>query len=200
MTVVSLHGELRNLRDGTCKSCKRKFQIYANLVSSQAAEPAGASLSSMKQIAPSQGPTKSTFSWLKGRRLLKARASDHGQPSSSRKSFISNIFLPTRLPLTALSTPIYIPSPPPALTTSDPAMTHISIAPKPIVPYWYARAKPDAAADAALDVKFVRAFIHSSVRFVRFSADGRYLAAALTEGDNNALISIYDVETGNKTW
>jgi hypothetical protein len=33
MTVVSLHSELRTIRQGICKSCKLKFQVPANILS-----------------------------------------------------------------------------------------------------------------------------------------------------------------------
>jgi len=81
-TVISLHGELRALREGICNSCQRKF-VPANLVSesSRAAKPQPASTVS-SLVRSSQGQpkhTNPTFSW---RRLLKTHAFGH-IPSSS---------------------------------------------------------------------------------------------------------------------
>ena len=58
-------------------------------------------------------------------------------------------------------------------------------------------------ADSTLDVTFGRTFMHSDpVHYVRFSTDGRYLAAALKDRErhNNGTIVVYDVETGKQTW
>jgi hypothetical protein len=51
-------------------------------------------------------------------------------------------------------------------------------------------------------VTFVRSLFHEGrVQSVRFSPDGRYLAAIL-EGSRrrNAPLVIFDVETGKRTW
>src|SRR5260370_7906024 len=93
ITVVSLHGELRTLRDGICTSCKRIFQVPTNLVSSKAAE------------------YNSIFSW---RRLLKAHAYDIPCSSVSSTPEIRRLFtvapsIPQPFPI-----PISIPSLPSA--------------------------------------------------------------------------------------
>jgi len=81
------------------------------------------------------------------------------------------------------------------------AATITSSTPKtiPWVPRW--SVNRDSTAEAALDVTFVRSFDYKDrVRSVRFSADGRYLAAALAHGKwKNGRIIICDVETGEKT-
>jgi WD40 repeat protein len=49
-------------------------------------------------------------------------------------------------------------------------------------------------------VTFVREFVQKDrVRSVRFSPDGKYLAAVVS-GNKNGVIFIYNVETGNKIW
>jgi len=178
MTVISLHGELRNLREGICTSCKRKF-VPGNHVSSQAVKPALIP-SSLCQISvkSSVGPN-STFSW---RRLLKQRASDH-IPSSYGPHKLETLKESGNISQTSSS--------PPVAVTQKPV---------PSVPRWFS--KRDPTANPALDVKFVREFIQKDpVRFVRFSPDGKHLAAVVTAADfKNGVIFIYNVETGDKTW
>jgi WD40 repeat protein len=68
-------------------------------------------------------------------------------------------------------------------------------------PRW--TAERSTTISAALNVTLIRAFYHKDpVPSVRFSADGKYLAAALKDRErhNNGRIFIYDVETGKKTW
>ena len=204
--MVSLHGELRILRDGICKSCKRKFQV-----------PVSSEPTLSPSYKSSEGPAKSTISVLPWRRLLKARASDHipsdSGPSSSEipRSSISDISQTSHstLHVPRLSTPTFISSPPPGPTTihgnetpastSNPVTTTLSRAiPPKTVPNvrWSAR-----IANGALNVTFVCAFVHKDVaRSVRFSADGKYLAAVLKEGNTKGAVIIYDVETGDKNW
>jgi len=183
-TVISLHGELRTLREGICNSCKQKF-VPANLVSesSQAAKPQPAStvsslVKSSQRLAKHTNPT---FSW---RRLLKTHASGH-IPSIS-------------------SPPIpEIPKEPENLShLVPPVLPGEAVTQKPVlpsVPRWFA--KRDPTANQALDVTFVREFIQKDrVRFVRFSPDGKYLAAVTGADFNKGVISIYNAETGDKTW
>jgi len=67
----------------------------------------------------------------------------------------------------------------------------------PSVPRWFAKRGPTA--NPALNVTFVREFIRKDpVRFVRFSPDGKHLAASADY--KNGVIVIYNVETGDKTW
>ena len=203
MPVISLHGELRALRESICSTCKRKFI----LVSSQAAS-AEAAPSFVSRIPRPQSPANSgfSFSW---RRLLKANASDR-IPSGSRpptltsamhRSTITDIFPSTPpQPLPILSTPTDMASPPPVLTTMPATITSSTPKIVPKVPRW--SVSRDSTAEAALDVTFVRAFDYKDwVQSVRFSADGKYLAAALSDGDvTNGRTMICDVETGEKTW
>jgi len=182
-TVISLHGELRTLREGICNSCQRKF-VPANLVSesSQAAKPASTTSSLVKSSQGQPKHTNPTFSW---RRLLKTHASGH-IPS------ISSPPIP-KIPKESenISHLAVLPTPGEAVT-QKPAL--------PNVPRWFAERDP--AANAALDVKFVREFIQKDpIRFVRFSPDGKHLAAVVTAADDkNGVIFIYNVETGDKTW
>jgi len=181
-TVISLHGELRNLREGICNSCKQKF-VPTNLVSSssQTAKPKPAStVSSLRVVKSSQRPakhTKPTFSWL---HLLKKHVSGHipsssGSPKTEIPKNISQI----------------LPSNPSVLSTPGEAVTQ---KPVPIVSRWFAERNPTA--NPALNVTFVREFIQKDpVRFVRFSPDGKHLAAAA-----DYKFGIYNVETGDKTW
>jgi len=184
-TVISLHGELRTLREGICNSCKRKF-VPANLVSSssQAAKRKPASTVS-SLVKSSQGQAKHTIPTFSWRRLLKTRVSGHiptnsGPPKPEILKESKNI---------SLSVPI--PSIPGEAVTQKPI---------PSVPCWFA--EQDPTANAALDVTFVREFIHKgSVRFVRFSPDGKHFAAVVKATNyNNGALFIYNVETGDKTW
>jgi len=188
-TVISLHGELRNLREGICNSCKKKF-VSAILVSesSQAAKPKPASTVS-SLVKSSQGQAKHTnptFSW---RRLLKTHVSGH----------IPNSFGPPvpQIPKESKTISQILPSGPPVLSIPDEVITQ---KPLPSVPRWFA--KRDPTANPVLDVIFVREFIQKDpVRFVRFSPDGKHLAAVVTAADyKNGVILIYNVETGDKTW
>jgi len=186
-TVISLHGELRTLREGICNSCKQKF-VLTNLVSesSQAAKPKPASTVS-SLVKSSQGPaihTNPTFSW---RRLLRTHVSGHipssyGPPKPEIPKNISQI----------------LTSRPPVLSIPGEAVTQ---KPLPSIPRWFAERDPTANL-AALDVTFVREFIQKDpVRFVRFSPDGKHLAAVVTTAYyKNGVIFIYNVETGDKTW
>ena len=173
ITVVSLHSELRTIRDGICKSCQRKF-VPANL----AATPSVSSL-----VKSPQGPAKHTnpmFSW---RRLLKAHASDH----------IPSSFGPSKSEIPKGSKDISLSILPIPFTPST------AITQKP-VPRWFAERDPTA--NPALYVTFVREFTQKDpVRSVRFSPDGKHLAAVVTAADyKNGVIFIYNVETGDKTW
>src|SRR5258705_11288626 len=123
ITVVSLHSELRTIRDGICKSCQRKF-VPANL----AAKPSVSSL-----VKSSQGlakHTNPTFSW---RRLLKTHASGH-IPSSSG---------PPKLEIPKESETIsqVLPSRPPILSTPGEAVTQ---KPLPTFPRWFSKRDPTA--------------------------------------------------------
>jgi len=189
IAVISLHGELRTLREGICNSCKQKF-VPANLVSSssQVAKPKPApTVSSL--VKSSQRPAKHTIPTFSWRRLLKTHASGH-IPSSS------NLSPKPEIPKESKNIPQILPLSP-ILYTAGEAVTQ-----KPVrsAPHWFA--KRDPTANAALDVTFVREFIQEGpVRFVRFSPDGKYLAAVVTAADyKNGIIFIYNVETGDKTW
>jgi len=121
------------------------------------------------------------FSW---RRLLKAHASDHipssfGPPKPEIPKESKNISL-SILP---------IPSPPGQVITQKPV---------PSVPRWFAEREPTA--NPALNMTFVREFIQKDpVRSVRFSPDGKHLAAVTAADDKNGVI-FYNVETGDKSW
>jgi len=185
IAVISLHGELRTLREGICKSCKQKF-VPANLVSesSQAAKPKPApTVSSL--VKSSQGLAKHTIPTFSWRRLLKTHVSSHiptnsGPPKSEILKESKN---------TSLSVPI--PSIPDEAVTQKPL---------PSAPRWFAERDPTA--NVALDVTFVREFIQNGpVQFVRFSPDGKHLAAVVTTAHyKNGVIFIYNVVTGDKTW
>ena len=67
---------------------------------------------------------------------------------------------------------------------------------EPSVPRWFV--KQDAV-NATISITFVRSFIHEvTVWSVRFSADGKYLAAGL--GVHNGLVVVFDVTTGKQIW
>jgi hypothetical protein len=208
MTVISLHGELRALRESICSTCKRKFVLVPSQVAS--AEAAADSPSIVNQIPRPQIPAK--------RKISEASCAESDRiPSGSRPPTIASAMyrstitdipqsVPSMLPqpIPILSTPTDMPSPPPVLTTmpgNENAATITSSTPitVPRVPRWSVRR--DSTAEAALDVTFVRSFDYKDrVPSVRFSADGRYLAAALADAEwENGRIIICDVETGEKT-
>jgi hypothetical protein len=204
ITVVSLHGELRTLRDAICTTCKQKF-VLANIVSSQAPEP--------------QDPVESgnsTFLWSS---LLNAVSDPipigSGHPTEIHKPATSSLSFTLVRALPISSTPTSLL--PPVFNTvhgnekvaliSD---THSMVAsssrtttPQSVTgdPSWSVRR--DAIADPVIDVAFVCTFsLKDAIQSVRFSADGKFLAAALKDGNhfNNGRILIYDVETGKQSW
>lgn len=188
--VISLHGELRTLRDSICTSCKRKF-LPANIVSSQ---PAAVNSSLIKS---SLGPAEHTNPIFYRRRPLKAHTSGHiprnSDPSTPEKpkeptSNISQTF--PSIPLRIVSTPTIL---------------NKAITPEPVpnVPRWFAKRDATANSESSLDVTFVREFVQKDiVRSVRFSADGKYLAAVTAAYGTGmkGVVFIYNVETGDKIW
>ena len=180
-TVISLHGELRTLREGICNSCKRKF-VPANLVSSssQAAKPKPASnVSSL--VKSSQRPAKHTNPTFSRRHVSSHIPSSSGPPKPEIPRELKNIsqILPSVLSI-----------PGEAVTQK----------PVPSTPRWFAERDPTA--NPALDVTFVREFVHKDrVRSVQFSPDGKHLAAVVTADKyEKGVVFIYNVETGDKTW
>ena len=205
MTVVSLHGELRTLRQSICKPCKRKLVLS----SSQATETAVDSLVNRIPLSQGSNELKSTFSW---RRVLKASASGHILSSFRSEKHRSTTTHITQnreesKPSESLSTSTHIPLLLLKPTTihgnesTDPLTPIKTIVPQ-TVPHWSAIRDPTADHDATLAVKFVRAFIHKGeVRSVRFSADSKYIAVAKCDWRDMATATfIYDVETGDKHW
>jgi len=68
-------------------------------------------------------------------------------------------------------------------------------------PRWFVKRDPTTTGNAALDVTFAREFIQKDpVQSVRFSPDGKHLAAVTAAGGKNGVKFIYNVETGDKTW
>ena len=69
------------------------------------------------------------------------------------------------------------------------------------VPQWYV--KRDQTANAAVDFTFERTvLLRDRVQSVRFSPDGKYLAAAIWGGaeERYGATVIYDAQKGNKHW
>ena len=215
LSVVSLHGELRSLRESICIPCKQKF-VPANLISCRAPPDPAVDSSFVHRISPSQGPaehTNSTFSVCQAHIHASAKfPTGSGPPTAKLHRAPRTLSQPHPI----LSTPTSILLPRPILNTihgnekpgSTNALTKVTSSsrtttPKsvPRRPCWSVRR--DATADTALDVTFVCAFDHKDpVKSVRFSADGKYLAAVLKDSKrhNNGTIIIYDIECGEKIW
>jgi WD40 repeat protein len=182
---------LRTLRNSICISCKQKF-APASLVSSQAATVDSSRL--MNRTSPSRRPSELTDPTFSLHRLPKGHhASDKTPRGSEPTPPVAAITDGNNLkPASIYNSPTTAPS------SSSKSITPIA---EPSVPCW--SIKRDATADVALDVTFVRVFIHHDpVQSVRFSVDGKYLAAAVKDNNwhNNGMVYIYEVETGKKTW